>query len=52
MAKSKNSKNKIKRRDVNKLMSLRGEIDLRTKSESNAKKRFTRKCKHKDRYSE
>lgn len=44
----KRKKSKVnKPRDFNKLLSLRGEIDLRTKSESRDKKRFSRKKKHK-----
>ena len=39
---------KIKPRDLNILKSIKGEIDLRTKSESNKPKKFTRKIKHKN----
>lgn len=38
------------KRDVNILMSIRGEIDLRTKSASNKKPKFSRKEKHKSVY--
>lgn len=37
----------MKNRDFNILMSIRGIIDLRTKSESLKKKKYSRKEKHK-----
>jgi len=46
-----NNKNKskhINKRDFNILLSLKGEIDLRTKSVSLQKKKYSRKIKHKN----
>ena len=43
-------KKKHKTRDLSKLLSLKGEIDLRTKSEPTKKLKYTRKQKHKDRH--
>ena len=37
----------MKKRDMAKLAFIRREIDLRTKSASNGKKKFSRKIKHK-----
>ncbi len=46
---SKKKKQKpVKQRDQAKLAMVRREIDLRTKSESNGKKKFSRKEKHKN----
>lgn len=39
-----------KKRNIAKLLSLQGVIDLRTKSASLKKKKFSRKQKHKDQY--
>ena len=36
-------------RDINKLLSLQGLIDLRTKSDNERKPKFSRKEKHKNR---
>jgi len=36
----------MKLRNIHKLMDLRGEINLRTRSESLKKKKFSRKKKH------
>lgn len=38
----------MKQRDLNILKSIKREIDLRTKSESLKKKKYTRKTKHKN----
>lgn len=38
----------IPKRDINKLLSIRGEIDLRTKSASLTRKKYSRKVKYKN----
>lgn len=41
---------KIRKRDFNIISSIRGEIDLRTKSESKPKSKYNRKEKYKNNY--